>query len=344
MEFKSAQVSAFLNKPDKSLRVFLLFGPDEGLVRERAKKICLTAVSSLDDPFCYTELNAGTLSDDPARLMDEVGAISMMGGDRVVRLRGAGNTTTNIIKQTLEADFSNCLLVIEAGDIRKDSSLVKTVKSVDFGVIIPCFRDKTQDITALIQEVLKSADMKIAPDAAEYLRQNLGSDHAISRQELDKLVLYMASETLSDERPTISLEDVRIMIGDSSADSVFDVIDAALLGNLPNLEKTLNKAFFSGESPVTFLRLIQIQLKQLHKAAAFIDSGLSSSESLKKSGIPFFNHQKAQAQLSRRRSTHFSTCLDIILQAEMDCKTTGYPAEALCRRAFLRSAMANRRR
>ena len=339
MEFKAPQLANYLKSPDKSLRVFLCYGQDEGLVRERSKSLCLTAVDSLDDPFCYVELTAGDLTDDPARLMDEIGAISMMGGERAIRLRGAGNTTTNLVKSVLDSDFSNTLLIIEAGDLRKDSSLVKTIKAEKFGVVIPCYRDKTQDVTALMREVLGAAGLTTDTAASEYLRQNLGSDRAISRQELDKLVLYMGNE-----KRAINLEDVRLMVGDSSAESVFDVVDAALLGNLPVLEKTLNKAFFSGESSITFLRLIQNQLKQLHKAASFIDKGISSSDALKKSGIPFFNHQKAQAQLSRRGSKHFATCLDIILKAEMDCKTTGNPDEAICRRALLRIGMANNKR
>jgi len=32
------------------------------------------------------------------------------------------------------------------------------------------------------------------------------------------------------------------------------------------------------------------------------------------------------------------------LQAEIDCKTTGYPDEALCRRALLRITLANGKR
>lgn len=339
MEFKAAQFSNYLKSPDKKIRVFLVYGQDEGLVRERAKAICLTAVESLDDPFCYMELTASDISNDPARLMDEITAISMMGGERVVRLRGAGNPQSKTIQSALESDFSNSLLVIEAGELRKDAALVKAVKAVPFGAVIPCFRDKNQDITTLIQEVLGDAKLTPENDANEYLRQNLGSDRAISRQELDKLVLY-----IGDDQRQVSLQDVKAVIGDSSAENIFDVIDAALLGNLPKLEITLNKAFFAGESSITFLRLIQNQLKQLHKAAAFIDRGLSSGDALKKSGIPFFNHQKAQSQLSRRTASHFSTCLEIILQAEMDCKTTGYPDQALCRRALLRIALANRKR
>ena len=125
---------------------------------------------------------------------------------------------------------------------------------------------------------------------------------------------------------------------------IFDVIDAALLGDLNGLEKLLNKSFSAGESPIGFLRMIQNQLKQLHKAAALRDAGARTEDAIRKAGIPFFNQKKAAAEIGGKSSAHFATCLEITLDAEMKCKSTGYPDEAICRRALMRIAMANRRR
>lgn len=339
MELGGTQFQTFLKSGDPSVKVFLVYGPDEGLVRERGRALCLKFIDSLDDPFGYCEISASELAADPAKLMDELGAISMMGGDRVVRLRGATGNSKTHIEPALTLILEQTYLVIEAGDLRKDSALVKMVKAAPHGAVTPCFHDKTPDINGLIQEVLSAAGLNPSREVNDYLRQNLGSDRAVSRQELDKLVLYMRSENRE-----ITIEDVQAMIGDSSAQTVFDIIDATLGGDLPGLERRLNKAFSSGESPIAFLRLIQGQLKQLHKAAALIDAGSRSDDALKKSGIPFFNHRKAQSQLAGKNGVHLATCLDITLAAEIDCKTTGYPEEALCRRALLRIAMASRRR
>lgn len=339
MEFRSAQVNSFLKKPDKSLKVFLIYGQDEGLVREFGKKIALTALQTLNDPFCYSEMEASALDGDPAKLRDEIEAISMMGGDRVVRLRSVTNAHAKIITSVLDANFSNTLLVIEAGDLKKTAAMVKAVNGLAFGVTVACYHDKAQDISSLITEVLSANQLSCPSDVQEYLRTSLGSDRAISRQELDKLALYKGP----DKSP-LTLDDVRAVIGDSSAESVFDVVDATLLGNLPRLEKTIHKAFFAGESAITFLRLIQGQLKQLHKASGFIEAGTPANVAVKKAGIAPFNQQKAQSQIARRNPLHFARCLDIVLQAEIECKKTGAPAETLCRRALLRVAMASRSR
>lgn len=339
MELKSNQIPAFLKSRDLKYRIFLLFGPDEGLVRELSRVICVNIVESLDDPFRYIEMEASDLSSDPARLMDEVTAISMMGGERVVRLRGANNNAKGYIEPLLELDLTDSVLVIEAGDIRKDSALVKMINKAPNGAVTPCFHDKGQDILGLINEVLGAANLSPSRDVIEYLRENLGGDRAISRGELEKLVLYMRGRT-----DPMTLADARANIGDSSAQSIFDVIDATLLGDLNGLEKYLNKAFSAGESPIGFLRMIQNQLKQLHKAAAIRDAGARAEDAIRKAGIPFFNQKKAAAEIGGKSSAHFATCLDITLDAEIKCKSTGYPDEAICRRALMRIAMANRRR
>ena len=339
MELASNKFSAFLKSRDPQYRIFLLFGPDEGLVRELSRALCLSIVESLDDPFRFSDLDAGDLSGDPARLMDEATAISMMGGERAVRLRGANNNAKGYIEPLLALDLRDSVIVIEAGDIRKDSALVKMISKAPNGAVTPCFHDKAQDILGLINDVLGTAGINPPRDVVEYLRENLGNDRAISRQELDKLVLYMQGRT-----DPMTLKDARANIGDSSAQSIFDVIDATLLGNLNGLEKHLNKAFSAGESPIGFLRMIQGQLKQLHKAAAIRDAGARSEDAIRKAGIPYFNQKKAAAQIGGKSSTHMATCLDITLDAEIKYKSTGYPEEAICHRALMRIAMANRRR
>ena len=84
----------FVAQPPKTLRVALLFGPDAGLVQERAEKLLKTVAPDLSDAFNVADLNENVLLADPARLADEAAAISMMGGRRVVRVRGASNDLT----------------------------------------------------------------------------------------------------------------------------------------------------------------------------------------------------------------------------------------------------------
>ena len=90
MIVKSHEADRYAAAPPKGLAVALVYGPDAGLVQERAEKLLKSVVPDLTDPFNVADLSEPTLLADPARLADEAAAISMMGGRRVVRVRIAG--------------------------------------------------------------------------------------------------------------------------------------------------------------------------------------------------------------------------------------------------------------
>ena len=99
-----------MRSPPAELRVALVYGPDEGLVRERAKCLGETVVTDLADPF-VAELSGGDLTADPARLADEVAAISLTGGRRLIRIRDVGDAAPPILKSVLETGPGDTMTV-----------------------------------------------------------------------------------------------------------------------------------------------------------------------------------------------------------------------------------------
>src|SRR5579859_3288274 len=97
-----AKADGFVARPDARARVVLVYGPDEGLVRERTVRLCRTVVDDLDDPFRVADLDAVKLKDDIARLVDEAAAIPLTGGRRVVRVRGADDGCAKAVTAVLE--------------------------------------------------------------------------------------------------------------------------------------------------------------------------------------------------------------------------------------------------
>src|SRR6516164_4406411 len=91
MKLPASRIAAFLQRPDRTIRAVLLYGPDTGLVRERAETLARTVCPDLKDPFRVADLSGSTLAADPARLADEAAQMSLMGGRRVVRVRDAAD-------------------------------------------------------------------------------------------------------------------------------------------------------------------------------------------------------------------------------------------------------------
>jgi len=90
VKIEPRQAEAFLRKPDPKIRAVVVYGNDDGLVAERGTQLAKTVCEDLKDPFRVVDIAGEALKGDPARLADEFGAMSLMGGRRVIRVRPAG--------------------------------------------------------------------------------------------------------------------------------------------------------------------------------------------------------------------------------------------------------------
>ena len=103
MKISAARAERFVQRPDPKARAVLVYGPDRGLVRERAEALARGVVEDLSDPFRVTEMTGAALAADPVRLADEAAALSLTGGARVVRVRGVGNDLAKLFAGFLDA-------------------------------------------------------------------------------------------------------------------------------------------------------------------------------------------------------------------------------------------------
>src|SRR5512145_439741 len=123
MEVKSNAAERFIGQFPRDLVAALVYGPDQGLVRERAVAVAKTVLADLNDPFRVAELDESALESDPARLWDEAAQLSMTGGRRVVRVRSANNGLAQMFERFLDEPPGDALIVVEAGELAKSGAL-----------------------------------------------------------------------------------------------------------------------------------------------------------------------------------------------------------------------------
>ncbi|MCV3735070.1 DNA polymerase III subunit delta [Rhizobium sp. TRM96647] len=263
-EIKSHEFEGFLQRAPRSGGVFLIYGPDRGLVSERAGQLARLTGVPLDDAFSVLRITASDLVGQPGRLLDEMNAIGLFGGDRLVWLKDAGNE-----KPLIEAigildkePPRGCSLIIEAGDLKKGAGLRKAVEGSRSAIAIPCYADDTRALSTLIDTELDAAGLRIVPAARQRLMESIGGDRLASRNEVRKLALYCHGRNVVEE------EDVMAAIGDASAISVDDAVDAILKGDNGAFLNAMQK-IMSSKTPVFLVLqacLRQFQLLELMRA------------------------------------------------------------------------------
>jgi DNA polymerase-3 subunit delta len=336
-EVKGASIDRTLSHPPKELVAALIFGPDQGLVRERAEKMIKAIVPDLKDPFLIADLDDGVLSSDPARLADEAAAISMLGGRRVVRVRGAGNSLAKLFERFLDDPAGDALIVVEGGDLAKGTGLRKVFEGADNAAAIACYGDNARDLPDVVRDALKAEGFSIAPDALADAASRLGSDRGVTRRELEKLALYARGSK------QITLDDVRAVLGDEAEVRSEEALDAAGQGDLKRLDLALERLWVAGTSPVAIVRMALSHFQRLALAKNEMERGETIDGAMRKLRPPmhFMRQTAFKAQAANWDSPRLLEALDLLLETEALTKTTAVPAETVTARAlFSIAAMA----
>ena len=331
----------FVADPDPKFRGVLVYGPDEGLVRERVAHVVRSVLGAEIDPFRFAEFGAGALEGDPARLNDEAAALSLSGGRRVVLVRGVGDGLADQIDDLFAERRGDALVVCEAGNLPSRSRLRKAFEGAAEGAAVACYEDSAEDIARIATDELRAAGLEIERAALGYLTEALGADRAVTRREIEKLALYKSAEG-----GPITLEEARACVGDASAVDLEDLAYATAEGDTRGLDAKLARLLREGNNAVAILRAVARHLIRLQLAASKMERGQAAAQAMAALRPPVFYQRKGgfERQLRLWNVATLWRAQEIISDAELDCKTTGMPDEALCGRALIRVAAAARGR
>jgi len=329
MKVSAAKSDGFIARPNSEIALILLFGPDAGLVRERAAKLVALTAENPKDPFRVADLAGPELAKDPARLVDEAGAFSMTGGKRAVRVRDAADSLVGAVKGLMANPMPDVsLVVLEAGDLPPRSSLRKFCEADTSAAAVPCYLPDAGAIADLAREIASAAGLRIDDEALTYLADSLQGDRQLARRELDKLVSYVGAG------PTISGDDARACIGDSTERSVDDALMAVAGGRIDDADRVLQKLWSEGVNAIAVLRAAQRHFGRLHQARTDMENGAGVEQAMGRLRPPVFFKLQApvRRQLRIWPPNALSKALERLMETEAACKRTGAPAELLTTR------------
>lgn len=332
MKLTYRQIEPFVQKPDPAALMVLVYGPDHGLMKERASQIARSAVADINDPFNAVNMTAQQIINDPACLPDEARAMSMIGGRRLIRVEDASDKITPVIKDYLADPDPNTLVVLEAGELSTKSSLRALCEKSPAAAALPCYVEDERDIGRLIRETVQAEKKQIENDAVTWLATNISGDRMKARGEIEKLLLYKGAEG-----GAITLADARAACGEAGAQGLDDLVYNVGKRDAAAALKVLGQLWAEGTPFIVVLRSLQNHFRRLHLTRARIDAGEGAETAMKSLSPPVFFKQEAlfRAQTQSWSLSSLATCLRRLHDLEAQCKQTGIPAETLCAQAVL---------
>lgn len=332
---KAHQANAFLSSPDLKIRAVLFYGSDAGLVAERAVQFASAAAKRSDPPGELIRIDDADLDGDPDRLVVELGTIPMFGGPKIVRATAGRRVNAAALKPLVSEGRLEGTLVVEAGNLKPEDAMRKLFEKAADAAAVACYADAARDLDALVSDMMRAAGVQIPADARHALLARLGADRALSRGEIEKLLLYVGGGR------DVTLEDVDAVVGDVSELALERITFAAAQGDTVRAVGECGRAVSAGESPQAIIAALQRHFQRLHRVRAQVDGGGSLDDALRRMRPPLHFKQKDAfaAQCRMWTTVRLTEALRRISTAAKAARLTSSLEEPLSERLAMGLAM-----
>lgn len=288
---KAHEADRTLARPDPAWRLFLFYGPDAGLVSERAAALARTSVDDPQDAFQLVRMSGDDIAADPLKLVDEANTIGLFGGRRAIRVSVTSKPLLAAVEPLLATPSKDAVVIVEAGDLQRSNPLRTACEKARSALAVPCYGDAARDLGGIVDEMVRGAGKTIDRATREALVGLLGGDRQTSRQEIDKLILYAGQDT------GISLTHVEAVVGDTAQREQASVVDAVFAGRFTGLDLALVKLTGEGLDMGVLLGAVLRHALALMKARFALDSGRSARDAVAAMRLPYPRLAQAEAAL-----------------------------------------------
>jgi DNA polymerase-3 subunit delta len=337
---KPSDANAFISRPDPARPIVLIYGPDSGLVHERAQALVNVSVDNPSDVFSLIRIDGDELSANPYRLVEEANTIPMFGGRRALWVKAGSRNIASAVEAVLAAPSPDCRVVIEAGDLRKTAPLRTLCEKAKNAAVIACYADSDRDVAQVVDDELQKAGLAISPDARAALLPFLGGDRQATRNELRKLALYVHGHD------RITVEDVMAVVADASAVALDNVIDAAFGGKPADVETHFAKARGEGTAPGAIVSSALRHLSNLHRMRIAVEDGQPTTSVIESARPPIHFRRKPMIDVALRAWTagKLLDAMSSLGDTLLETRRQPHLAEAIAQRAMMSLASAARKK
>jgi DNA polymerase-3 subunit delta len=234
------------------------------------------------------------------------------------------------------------VLALDLDTLPSNTRLYKSIAAE--GLLIDCSAPTPAKLTKWLTDWAKQHHkVELSASAAESLVELIGPELGLLDQELAKLALMTG-----DDRK-ISSELVDRSVGSWRTKTTWEMLDAALDGNVREAMLQLDRLLASGEQPIGLLGQVSATLRRLAAATRLVLQAEAAGRrinvrvALEQAGIRSFVLQKAERQLRLLGRQRGSELYRWLLEADLDLKgESSLPPRLILERLIVRIATPQR--
>ncbi|MGO8864578.1 MAG: DNA polymerase III subunit delta [Acidimicrobiales bacterium] len=307
-----------------SAAVYLVRGDDPSLVAQEVRGLLAEVVGDRDHSLAVEEIGGGPGDDiNVGAVVDACLTPPFLIDRRVVVVREAGRLLTADVPRLVEVikdPLPSTVLILVGGGGAVPSPLVKAISSG--GKVIDVSVQRPGDRKAWLHDHLRSAPVKLEPQAAQLLGQHVGEDLG----RVEGLLGALAAAYGPGSRITVA--DLEPYLGEAGAVARYELTDAIDSADAAGALGVLHRMTDAGGlSAVEVLFSLQRHYANLLALdGAMISTGEEAAQLLSVSSA--FVGKKALDQSRRLGSARIAHAIELLSDADLDVKgATGLPPE-----------------
>lgn len=334
MKLDARSVNGFLKEGIRQSRACVIYGADDGQVRDYAKQIIISIMGQNPDPLNLTELSSAQLKEDPALLADALNSFSLMGGERLVWLRDPAEGMAEEAAALVLKGNPTSYLLITLGELKADSKWRKIFEKEKALAILPCYRDEGAGLQRLLADKLREKGIQAEPEAMALLASVLGNDRGVTLQEVEKIDIYLGEER------RLTAAAARDLTGDNRELGLDDICNAVAGGKPAQLPALLAPLYEDGTAPIAIFRVLHNYFQKIQHLQMMVAEGTPLEQALDRQRVFFKQKPLLTDQLRRWPAPKLARAMDALLEGEKTIKTAGAPPELFCNHLLHRLALS----
>ena len=337
MLLKGAAAARALARPDPSIRLYVLGGPDEA----GSQALVASLAAAMGPEAERIDLASADIKREPSRLVDEAAAMGLFGGARwihVALMQGGGDEWVTAATDLLAAPVAGNPVVISGGGITNKGKLLRAVEKHPAAVAVISYLPEGADAERLASSIASPLGLELNRETAREIAAACSGDRALMARELEKLALYC--DATPDKPVHADLSQWRAIGADMAEEDIGEAVNLVLDGKVAALPTLFAELAALGTSEIRLVRAIATRAQVLARLRVLVEQGLSPAAVVEQQGKAIFWKDKATVtrQLGKWNAAALSTLIERLHRLERDLKMPDNAGALLLREALLHIA------
>ena len=339
MKIQSENYLTSLENNNGLHNIFLLYGPNFGLINLLYKKTIDILSISLNDPFNVSKIDGNEFKDNPSILNDNISTFSMSKDKRTVLLDLTYITINKTIEDTilsaLKEKNDDFLLLIKSNNLGSKNALVKFIEKLDNGISVPCYAEDTNKVKIQISKLFNQYGHTFSTDFIHMLSLKFNSDTSINLMEIKKLEIFLL------DNENITEEVILSLITDNKDINLNKIIQLCSSGKIQEALFSLDKIYENSSTAINITRLFVKHFRIIEKILLAIENGSNISEVINNIKPPIFFKDKPFLTFQCKLWTlqKVNLIFKRLIEIELKCKTNIFPNKILLSQFILSTAL-----